>query len=477
MKIRLLTLFGLGAVLLWGGRAAETPPATRPNVLLLYADDLDVRLGCYGDPAARTPNIDQLARRGVRFDRAYVQLPSCGPSRTSMLTGLYPWQTGVVENTVAFRAKLPDIVTLPQWLRSQGYFTARVGKIYHLGIPGDIGRAGSDDPKSWDLAINNTGWDARPETEATIHRPSPKRGLGVALSWLAGEAPEEEFSDAVGTREAIRVMREQDPARTGKPLFLAMGYYRPHPPMVAPKKYFDAHPLEAIQLPVVPKGDRDDIPPLAFQLREPEFNFIPESDARRYTQARYAAVSFIDAQVGLLLAAMQSQGLADNTIIIFVGDQGFHLGEHGHWHKTTLFEEGCRVPLIIAVPRARMAGRSYAWPVELVDVYPTLCDLLDLKMPHASPGQSLRAQLLDVTVPAAKVTALTTVRQGGYSLRTARYRYTEWKGGSAGVELYDHQSDPNEWRNLANEGDQRAVVSELSRQLRATVSETTRRTP
>ncbi len=448
--------------------AAEGSPVTRPNVLLIYADDLDTRLGCYGDPAARTPHLDALAARGVRFDRAYCQLPTCGPSRTSMLTGLHPWQTGVVRNE-AFRKKLPDIVTLPQWLRQQEYYSVRVGKIYHMGIPGGIGQAGDDDPKSWDVAINNTGWDVRPETEAAIHRTSPEGGLGVTPSWLAGEAPEEEFSDGVGTREAIRLMGEWDPRQTGQPLFLAMGYYRPHPPMVAPKKYFDYYPPEAIQLPLVPAGDRDDIPPIAFEQQAPRFNFIPESDARHYTQARYAAVSFIDTQVGILLAALQAQGLADNTIIIFVGDQGFHLGEHGHWHKTTLFEEGCRVPLIIAVPRAKMAGRSYPLPVELVDVYPTLCDLLGAKMPHASPGQSLRAQLLDVTMPAAKTTALTFVRQGGYSLRTERYRYTEWKGGGAGVELYDHQADPHEWRNLAREPAQASVVAALSRQLHAAV--------
>jgi uncharacterized sulfatase len=188
MKTRWLSLVGFGAVLLGAVMAAEVPPATRPNVLLVYADDLDTRLGCYGDAAARTPNIDRLAGRGVRFDRAYCQMPTCGPSRTALMTGLYTWQSGVVANE-AFRAKLPDIVTLPQWLRSQGYFTARVGKVYHMGIPGDIGRPGSDDPKSWDLAINNSGWDALAETKAAIHRPSRKHGLGVAVAKTAKQTP------------------------------------------------------------------------------------------------------------------------------------------------------------------------------------------------------------------------------------------------------------------------------------------------
>jgi len=463
LSLRMLLLAPLAVM-----HAADAPKQ-RPNILFIVADDLDTRLGCYGDPMARTPHIDRLAAGGVRFDRAYCQLPSCGPSRVSMLTGLYPWQTGLVGNHESFRKKLPEIATLPQWLRQHGYFSARVGKIYHMGIPGDIGHAGDDDPKSWDLAINNTGWDVRPDTEAAIHRTAPEGGLGVTPSWLAGEAPEEEFSDAVGTREAIRVMREQHPARTGKPLFLAMGYYRPHPPLVAPKRYFDDYPPAAIKLPPVPAGDRDDIPPLAFEQTAPRFNFIPESDARRYTQARYAAVSFVDAQVGILLAALRAEGLADNTIVVLVGDQGFHLGEHGHWHKTTLFEEGCRVPLIIAGPRPITGGQTYRLPVELVDVFPTLCDILGLTMPHASPGQSLRAQLVDVTAPAAKTIAVTFVRQGGYSLRTERYRYTEWKGGAAGVELYDHQTDPHEWRNLARMADQQAIVAELSHQLRQAV--------
>jgi iduronate 2-sulfatase len=450
---------------------ADDESKQKPNIVLLFADDLDTRLGCYGDPMARTPHMDRLAADGVRFDRAYCQLPSCGPSRASMLTGLYPWQTGLIRNDYreTFREKLPEVVTLPQWLRQHGYFSARVGKIYHMGIPGDIGRAGDDDPKSWDLAINNTGWDVRPDTEASIHRIAPEGGLGVTPSWLAGEAPEEEFSDAVGTREAIRILQEQHPAKTGKPLFLAMGYYRPHPPLVAPKKYFDFYPPAAINLPPVPAGDRDDIPLMAFEQTSPRFNFIRESDARHYTQARYAAVSFIDAQVGILLAAIRDQALEDNTIIILVGDQGFHLGEHGHWHKTTLFEEGCRVPLIITGPGSTARGQTYRLPVELVDVFPTLCDMLGLNMPHASPGQSLCPQLLDVTTPAAKTIALTFVRQGGYSLRSDRYRYTEWKGGDAGSELYDHTTDPHEWKNLAQATDQKAIAAQLSQQLRQAI--------
>ncbi len=448
--------------------AADLPPQS-PNILFIVADDLDTRLGCYGDPMARTPHIDRLAASGVRFDRAYCQLPSCGPSRVSMLTGLYPWQTGLVGNNERFRKKLPEIVTLPQWLRQHGYFSARVGKIYHMGIPGDIGRAGDDDPKSWDLTINNTGWDAHPDTEAAIHRTAPEGGLGVTPAWLAGEAPEEEFSDAVGTREAIRILRDHHSAKTGQPLFLAMGYYRPHPPLVAPKKYFDYYPPGAIQQPLVPAGDRKDIPPLAFEQTSPRFNFIPETHARSYTQARYAAVSFVDTQVGLLLAALSVDGRLDNTVVILVGDQGFHLGEHGHWHKTTLFEEGCRVPLIIAGPRSTTGGQTYPFPVELVDIFPTVCDMVGLKMPHPSPGQSLRAQLRDVSAAADKKMAVTFVRQGGYSLRTERYRYTEWQGGAAGVELYDHQTDPHEWRNLAEVAERPAIVAELSHQLQQVV--------
>ncbi len=427
---------------------AEKKAPEHPNIILIMSDDLCPRLGCYGDDMARTPSIDRLAGRGVLFRRAYCQLPTCGPSRASMLTGLYPWQTGVYAGE-PLRGARPEMVTFPQLLREHGYFTARAGKIYHIGIPGGIGSAGADDPFSWDLAMNNDGWDGKRENLQKVHRIADI-GLGIVPAWLAAPVRDEEMADGQGTAGAIRIMEAFHPSKTGKPLMLAVGYYRPHPPMVAPEKYFDLHPVDSVELPVMPENDRADIPEVAFELKSEAFNFIPEPDAKQYTRAYYAAVSFMDRQVGKLMDALEENGLLENSVIVFVGDQGFHLGEHGHWHKTTLFEEGCRVPLIISAPGMQKAGGTSGVITELVDVFPTLCEILGIDPPAELPGKSLVPVLQD-TDTQMEATALTRVRQAnGISMRTGRYRFTSWNVEGEGIyELYDHRTDPHEYHNLA----------------------------
>jgi len=440
--------------------AQQEKLADKPNVILIYADDLGSRLGCSGDAMAITPNIDRLAASGVYFSNTYCQLPTCGPSRASMLTGLYPWQTGVYGND-SFRDHIPDVVTLPQLLREKGYFTARVGKIYHMGIPAGIGTPGHDDPFSWDLTVNNTGWDAKKGNLKKVHRIADK-SLGIVPAWLAPGIEDAEMADGQGTLDAIRLMETFHPDKTGKPLMLAVGYYRPHPPMVAPKKYFDKYPTDSINLPIIPENDRKDIPEVAFALKGDAFNFISESDGKHYTQAYYAAVSFMDAQVGLLIDALKKNGLYDNSIILFVGDQGFHLGEHGHWHKTTLFEEGTKVPLIIAGKAVKNTGSISNAMTELVDVYPTLTDMLGMENPHEMPGKSLSASLTGDSEMGETV-ALTAVRQAsGISMRTERYRLTSWTiDGEKVYELYDHNTDPHEWNNLASNQEYAETLNSL----------------
>ncbi len=440
--------------------AASHLLAQSPNIILIYADDLGARLGCQGDNLASTPNIDKLAESGVLFQNAYCQLPTCGPSRASMLTGLYPWQTGVYGND-SFRDHIPDVVTLPQLLREHGYFTARVGKIYHMGIPGGIGTPGHDDPLAWDLTVNNTGWDAKKENLAKVHKIADI-GLGICPAWHAPDIPDTEMADGQGTQNAIKLMKAFHPDITGQPLMLAMGYYRPHPPMVAPKKYFDMHPLESVELPYVPENDREDIPEVAFELKGEAFNFIGESNGKHYTQAYYAAVSFIDAQVGMLINALKENNLYENSIIIFVGDQGFHLGEHGHWHKTTLFEEGTKVPLIFAGKGIENKGKKSTCITELVDVYPTLAEMLHIKTPHTMSGKSLTG-ILNGNPNNEKGTALTAVRQArGISLRTNRYRLTSWTiKGEKVYELYDHQNDPKELHNQALNPEYKNILTTL----------------
>jgi iduronate 2-sulfatase len=460
-----LLLFIISGVII----SCNKQPTEKPNVLFIIADDLGTRLGCYDDPMAKTPHIDQLAQKGVAFTNAYCQLPTCGPSRASMLSGLYPWETGIINNKIYLRDELPDIVTLPQLLQQNNYFTARVGKVFHLNIPNGIGTDGGDDTLSWNLRINSMGLDIKEEYEKKITFAG-NGGIGTCPSWLAADIPDKMMSDGVVTTDAISIMEDFHPDKTGKPLFLAVGYYRPHPPMVAPKEYFKWYPKEKIKTPFLPENDRGDIPECAFEQKQSYFNFLPDTSAINYTQARYSSVSFVDAQVGLLMDALKQNGLDDNTVVVFVGDQGFHLGEHGHWHKTTLFEEGVHVPLIIAEPKSKMAGmKCSSSMVELVDIYPTISDMLGLELPHKMPGISLLPQLNDVIVK-GKQAAVSQVRHAsGFSIRTPKYRYTEWQDESNSVELYDHDNDPKELTNIESNPDQQLAVSQLKRELHNTI--------
>jgi len=381
-----------------------------------------------------------------------------------MLAGRYPHEGPTDVNTWDILSVYPDAVTLPHAFRRAVYFSARVGKIFHMGIPGGIGEPGYDDPEAWDVAVNPTGWDAEPANLAKARGHGDSAGYGAALNWLDPDIADSEMADGAVAAEALRLMKEHHPDNTGKPLFLAVGFYRPHPPMIAPAGRFEAIAPGTITLPLAPKSERADVPLSTFHFFDGDFNFIPEEYGRNYTRAYHASVNMVDAFVGQILDALAESGLADNTIVVFTGDQGFHLGEHGHWHKTTLFEEGCRVPLIFSVPGMKMAGRRSDALTGLIDVYPTLCDLAGIEPPHELSGRSLRPQLEDVSRSGkpAELTSM-SLRGGGYgySVRTDRYRYSLFRGGTRGVMLYDHAEDPEERRNLAIEAGYEDVVSEM----------------
>lgn len=442
----------------------ETP---RLNVLFLVADDLNNDLGAYGAPV-RSPNIDKLAARGVRFDRAYNQYPLCSPSRSSFLTGRRPNATGVLTNpqmvrnpmSPHFREKLPAALTLPQFFRTNGWLAARVGKLYHYGVPNTIGTAGLDDYLSWDLTVNPRGRDREAHDRIFSLRPGQ---FGGTVSWLADEGTDAEQTDGIAAVEAVKLLERFK--RNRESFFLAVGFYRPHTPYVAPKRYFDMYPRDRIQLPTVSDADRARTPEAAYRSALKEQDSMTDDQRRQAIQAYWASTTFMDAQVGHVLTALDRLGLSDNTIVVFTSDHGYHLGDHGLWQKMSAFERSARVPLIIAPPAAKLRGVAARGLAELVDLYPTLTELAGLKPPAPLDGVSLAPMLRD---PAATVkqAAFTQVRNG-YSVRTDRWRYTEWAEGKQGAQLYDMTADPGETTNLAGDARHAETIKELRARLAA----------
>ncbi len=453
--LRLLILFVIAA---WSGGSEVRAAAPRLNVLFLATDDMNCDLGCYGNPVVKTPNLDRLAARGTRFDRAYCQFPLCSPSRTSLMTGLRPDTTQVFDLKKHFRTVLPDVVTLPQLFRTNGYVAARVGKMYHYGVPGDIGTSGLDDPASWDITFNPRGRDKAEEGQLINH--TPKRGLGSSLSFLKAGGADEEQTDGIGATEAIKLLE----VHQGRPFFIACGFYRPHCPYVAPAKYFERIPFEQVRMPDISRSFPETVPATSVASTKPWPWFgVTEMQARESKQAYWAAISFVDAQVGRLLDTLDRLKLADKTIVVFWSDNGYHLGELGLWKKQSLFENSARVPVIVATPGQRTKGQGSPRTVELLDLYPTLADLCGLTPRHKLAGQSLRP-LLDDPKAAWDKPAFTQVWRGGFaghSVRTERWRYTEWDDSSKGAQLYDYQNDPGEKNNLADDTKHAQNVAEL----------------
>lgn len=455
---RTLILTALLAAVALPGRPA--PAAPRTNVLLVMADDLRDYGGVFTRGVVKTPNLDRLRRRGVTFERAYAQYPVCNPSRVSMLTGLRCEQTGVTDNTTMFRSRLPEVVTLPQLLRRSGYHAASYGKIFHVGEAAGEVRAGwTDEGRSWD--------------EARLFQPTPAGRRGEIRELAPGrlrwcrvgplEGTDDDQPDGQTAAAASAAIEAQHAA--GQPWIVGAGFHRPHDPFLVPRKYFELYPQDSLKLYADPP-EATAPPSLAIPagMRE-AFAAFTEADRRDFLRAYLAGVSFMDAQLGRLLDTLDRRKLWESTAVVFLGDHGYHLGERGWWNKSTLFERSCRTPLVIAAPGIQ-GGRTSRALVELVDLYPTLAGLCGVAPPHALAGRSLVPVLEDPSRP-HKEAAFTLVTRGparfGQSVRTPRWRFTRWSDGA--VELYDHESDPEEVRDVSRNPEHAAVVAELKARL------------
>ena len=446
----------------------------RPNVLLIAVDDLNDWVGCMGGhPQALTPNIDGLARQGVLFSNAHCAAPLCNPSRTALLFGKRPTTTGVVGNMDDWRKfdSLKNSESLPQLFRRNGYFTAAAGKIFHANHGGwrgalthaegapYAGRSGFGQPEAWDERF----------PAKTIQLPmapvlidTHRNGINHHWDWGPIDFKADVTEDGQSSKWAVRQLR----AEHDKPFFLAVGIYRPHDPQYAPSEYFDEHPLADVELPTILASDLDDVPQVAQRhvraANSYEAMIRKHNALQSATRGYLAAVTFADAMIGRILRALASSQYNDNTIVVLFSDHGYHIGEKQKYHKSTLWEESTRVPLIIRSPGVGTSGTVSTRAVSLIDLYPTLAELASLSSPADLDGESLVPLLNDPDAP--RSTPAITTRQGQHhSVRTDRWRYIRYGDGSE--ELYDHASDPMEWKNLAADATHEATRQRLAAQL------------
>jgi arylsulfatase A-like enzyme len=421
--------------------------ADRPNVLFIAVDDLNDWVGCLGgNPQAKTPNIDALAARGVNFTRAYCACPVCNPSRTALMVGLRSSTTGVYSNGIDRRDSpvAMSVVPLNTHFHKQGYYVAAAGKIYH----GDGDQFGE-----WDDYARTRGGDLPPAAGAS-------GGVG-GIRFAPVDARDEQMHDY----HTVSYCIEQLQRKHDKPFFLACGLHKPHMAWNVPQKYYDMFPLSSIELPKVIAGDLDDVPPAGVRMARPEGDHAEMLKSGRWKEAvqgYLAAGAFCDAMVGRLMEAFDRSAYKDNTIIVFWGDHGWHLGEKEHWRKFALWEESTRAPLFFIAPGVTKANSKCERTVDFMSIYPTLCELAGLEVPKHNEGVSVLPLLKD---PAAawQTPALTTHGRNNHAVRTERWRYIRYADG--GEELYDHSVDPMEWKNLASDAALASVKSELAKHL------------
>jgi len=492
------------ALITWACAVANAQ--NRPNILFIPVDDLRPEAGAFGNRFIKTPNIDRLAREGVVFTRAYCQQAVCNPSRASLLTGLRPDTLRVWDLQTDFRKNLPGAVTLPQYFRQNGYVTVGIGKTYHNIFP---------DSASWTRELHVDGFPFDPDavyaTEKQLAVQEEKKRQFIAegnktridrygIWYIKASATEiadvsdDTYYDGAQTTMAISELGRL--AKEGKPFFFSVGYYRPHLPFNAPKKYWDLYDRSKLPLapnPFVPKGSPEFAVHGDRELRSyDDFHDLPlpsqavlaEERQRELIHGYYASISYTDAQIGRLLDELDRLGLSKNTIVVLWGDHGWKLGEHNSWAKQSNYEIDTRVPMIFSGAGVKAKGKSTNALTEFVDIYPTLCDMAGLPVPGSLQGTSLTPLLSRPNAP-WKQAAFSQFLLGrfprgsqpekmGYAIRTDRHRYVEWytwandkPGELLARELFDHSRDPQENTNLATDESAAETIEQLSRQLKA----------
>ena len=479
---------------------AKKGPKNKLNILFIAVDDLRPELGCYGNRIIKSPNIDRLAKEGVLFSRAYCQQAICNPSRASLMTGLRPDSCKVIENKTYFRDTVPNVITLPEYFRRYGYTTISIGKVYHPG---------KEDPEK--------SWSRKP-----IHPvQSYKLGERQRQVTVYDDVPDTAYRDGQSAEGAIKILRELK--GNSRPFFLGVGFHKPHLPFHAPQKYWDLYDADQIELTDVeqpPQGAPSISLHSSYELRfydgVPDTGSIGTKLSRQLIHGYYACVSYVDAQIGKILDELKRLRLRENTIIMLWGDHGWHLGDYDIWGKATNYEIATRVPLIVSSPRVRARGKSSNALVELLDMYPTLCELAGMPVPSHVEGKSFmqllnnpdlegkNAAFSQFPCPALREWAAKPFQPNmrerfknliekaelqiqeefsdvwsrelfeshlmGYTMRTDRYRFVRWVDvrnpeKALAVELYDHQTDPDETVNLAKNPEYNILVKELEKQM------------
>lgn len=450
--------------------AAERPP----NVLFIISDDLGSQsLGCYGNTQCQTPHIDALASRGVRFTRTYTQYPVCGPSRAALMSGLYAQVIGVTSNGRSrnFTKNLGSRPSMGQHFINNGYHSARVSKIYHMRVPGDItaGVNGPDHAASWTERYNCQGpeqWTKGEHEHLTNEnlKPDPERkihyglGYGGAFYVVRGKSDGAEQPDHQAAAKAIDLLERR--AEDQKPFFLAVGLVRPHVPLVAPASFFEPYSAPKMKLPKRTAEDWQDIPKPGVSKNSRRIGLTTDRKKQKVLEAYYASVSYMDAQVGKMITALDRLGLREDTIVVFTADHGYHLGEHEFWQKMSLHEESTRIPLIIQTP----GRKPQVTPAlsQQIDIYPTLAELCGLPVPKHIQGKSL-AKVLDDPKHVVHDEVYCLRRQNDHLLRTDRWAYIRY--GRGGAELYDMKADPHQFTNLKGDPEHKQTVKKLDARL------------